>query len=668
MQVVRLIALRARIAGVVGIAALAAMLALPHRSMAVIHPAQAIAGPSNDLVEVAGAAMAPDGSGGVLYRARVEGVMHLFAVPFHNGQWGAPLEVDGEDSWGASQAAIAAGEDGRLLVVWVQPRNLSANGVTLYELQSATYAPGATGFGEAITVDANVGEPDTGNASHVEPKLAMAPDGSAYVVYRVVSDECNIGAGDSSNIRNNECPADKQGEQLVEVKVARYDYLLWSSLGTINRDVQVPMAKPTPANAPTIGIGVEGGGVVAWQEPSNVGDPPRIWARRLFGGTKGTVLPASPETIDGKPITTSAEAAEIAVSRYGEARLLFKVDGGKGSAIATTQLFLNSLPSTFDPHGGSFEGPVALPGAMAATGLGTPSAAVDPSGNFRLAWTQGESVRLVSGSLQSLGAPATIGLGLGPAQTTINPSGGGTTAWSTTDAGRPVVEAREDYTGGAYQAAALAGGVPGPVSGLSVGGSGEGAALVAWMQGPPGRSEVVGDFVQGPPSALVVGAPVGWVKARDANITWEPSSDAVEPVTYSVYVDGRAVLQRLHGTATSLRSSALGDGAHQVQVLATDSAGQRTMSTKVPLKIDVNPPIVRVRLIDHREGVRVSVSDRASGVDAQATKISFGDGARSNGRAHAKHVYRLAGTYTIAAHVRDKVGNATTVRIRVKVR
>lgn len=661
------ISVRVRV-GVTCVAALAAALAVARPAVAVIHPAQAIAGPTNDLVEVAGAAMAPDGSGGVLYRAHAEGVMHLYAIPFHDGQWGEPLLVDSEDAWGASQPAIAAGEGGRLLVVWVQPRNLNANGVTLYELQSASYAPGATGFGEAITVDANVGEPDTGNASHVEPKLAMAPDGSAYMVYRVVSDECNVNAGDSSNLRNNECPAAKQGEELVEVKVARYDYLLWTSLGTINRDVQVPMDTPTPANAPTIGIGVEGNGVVAWQEPANVGDPSRIWARRLFGSVKGTVLPASPEAVHGVPITSNAEYPEIAVSRYGEAHLAFKVDGGKGSAVTTTQLFLNSLPSTFDPHAGSFEGPIVLTGAAAATGLETPSAAVDPSGNFRLAWTQGGSVRLVSGGLQGLGAPATIGTGLGPTQTTINPSGGGTTAWSASDAGRPVVEAREDYAGGAYQAATLAGALPGPVSGLSVGGSGQGDALIAWMQGPPGRSEVMGDFVQAPPSTLIVSTPTGWVTSRNADITWEPSSDAVPPVAYSVYVDGRPVMQGLHGTAANLRSAALGDGIHQVQVLAADSSGQRTMSVKVPLKVDVDPPIVKVRLVDDHRGVRVVVSDDASGVDAQATKISFGDGTRSSQHAHVKHVYRRAGLYTIVAHVRDNVGNAATAHIRVRVR
>src|SRR5580693_6926997 len=109
-------------------------LASPEPCMAVISPAGVLYGPTNDIVDVDGVAMAPDGSGGALYRRNVDGVVHLFAIPFANGHWGTPAEVDGEDLYGASQPAIAAAEGGRLLVVWVQPRNVSSNGVKLYEL------------------------------------------------------------------------------------------------------------------------------------------------------------------------------------------------------------------------------------------------------------------------------------------------------------------------------------------------------------------------------------------------------------------------------------------------------------------------------------------------------------------------------------------------------
>ncbi len=652
-----------RLAGVAAALAACAALALPAAAAAAIHPTQLLQGPANDIVSVDGVAMASDGSGGLLYSAHVEGVTHLFAIPFANGRWGSPAQVDREDLYGASQPAIAAGDGGRLLVVWLQPRNVSSTGATLYELASASMQPGADAFGQTILVDPNVGEPYTGDVSGVEPHLTMAPDGVAYVVYRAIADDCN--GEDAANPRESECPAG-EGE-LVEVRVARFEYLLWSSLGEINRAPQIPMRKPTSANAPTIGIGVENDAVVAWQEPE-VDAAARIWVRRLFGSVQGNVLQASPESLGGRPITSDAEAAQIAVGRYGEAKLAYRIAGGPGSAVATTQLYLNTLPSTFDPHGGQLKGSQPVAGAATA-GLGAPADAIDPSGNFRVAWNQGGSVRELTGSTSGVGTPVAVGSSTGSVYATINPAGGGTAAWpAATAAGSPVVDVREEYARGAFQTAQLAGGVPGAITGLSFAGSGEGDALIGWMQGPPGDAEVLGDFVQAPPSPLTVSAPDGWVSARAATVTWEPVTDAVAPVTYSIYVDGHAVLRGLTGTTATLRSAALGNGVHHVQVLAIDSAGQRTMSERTTLRIDAEPPVVRVALVDRGSGVRVTVSDRGPGVDASATRISFGDGHFARGRRRVTHRYAHAGEYTITALVRSRRGNAATVRLRVSVR
>jgi hypothetical protein len=633
-------------------------------SLAAIYPASAVVGPANDILAVDGAAMARDGSGGVLYSEQLEGVTHLFAVPFANGRWGTPAEVDREDAYGASEGAIAAGGGGRLLVVWVQPRNISSDGATLYELMSASLQAGSDTFGQAIVVDPNVGEPYTGDVSAVDPRLAMAPDGSAYVVYRVITDDCS--GLDAANPEQGECPPSGGGE-LVQVRVARFEYLLWSSMGAVNRAPQLAMPAPTPANAPAIGIALNGDGVVAWQEPAEVGGPARIWVRRLFGGTQGTVLQGSPETLDGQPVSANAEAPELAVSPFGETKLSFQIDGAPGSSLPAGQLFLNSMLAETAPTASQLKGATPVPSAT-ADDLGSSTGAIDRSGDFRVAWSQDGQVRQLTGSEEATGAPVAIGSGAGPVFTTINPAGGGTTVWQTQTGGRPLVQAREDYADGAYQSAQLAGGVLGPISGLAVGGSGEGDALIAWMQGPPGSSEVVGDFVQVPPAPFLVSIPKGWITARAANVTWEPSTDAVGGVTYSVYVDGHPFKTDLTVTHSSLSSAVLGNGVHQVQVLAIDSSGQRTMSVRTPLEIDIDPPSVKIKLIDGRRGVRVSVRDDASGVQASATKLSFGDGRHVNGHAIVSHVYPRAGLYTIVAQVRDEVGNHATVQLRVRVR
>jgi hypothetical protein len=636
---------------------------LPLRATAVIGPVSVLDGPSNAIVDVDGAALARDGSGGALYRKEVGGVVHVFAVPFSNGAWGAPIEVDREDVYGASEPAIAAGEGGRLLVVWVQPRNVNSKGVTLYELMGASLQPGADAFGQAIAVDSNVGEPYTGDIDGIDPRLAMAPDGAAYVAYRTIVNDCKPSAqGDPFN---SSCPPSGRPGELVDVRVARFQYLTWSALGTINRAPQLAMRDPTASNAPSIGIALNGEGVVAWQEPDDNGIA-RIWVRRLFGDVQGNVLQASPETLNGRPVSSDAQAPVVAVSPFGEARIAYSIAGAPGSAVATTSLFLNSLSSAVDPHGSQLNGSVLLGGSTQGD-LGVPAVAIDQTGDFHVTWTQDGTAREVTGSDTASGAPVQLGQAAGEAFTAINPAGGGTTAWAASAGGLPVVDVREDYAQGAFQTARLAGGAPGALSGLSLGGSGNGDALLAWGQGPIGQAEVVGDFVQAPPAQFLLDVPVGWVRSRTATLSWEAATDAVAGITYTVYVDGQARLRGLTGLSAQLSTLALGDGVHHVQVLASDSAGQGTMSAEQELKVDANPPIVRVKLIDHGYGVRVTVRDHASGVDARATRISFGDGRDAAGRVTVRHRYRHAGIYTIVAQVRDKVGNSGTVHLHVRV-
>ncbi len=640
-----------------------AILLLATPAAGVIGPATVIDGPAGNILDVDGTAIASDGTGGIVYRKQMGGVTHVFAAQFVNGHWGGLIQVDTGNPYDASQPAIAAGSGGRLLVVWVQPRNVSPRGVLEYELVGASLQPGATTFGQAVAIDPNVGEPYTGDVSAASPTLAMTPNGLAYAVYRVVSDGC--GLGDELNPEEPKCRPGTT-DKVVQVRVARFSYLRWSLLGAINRASQIALRNPTAANAPSLGIDLNGNGVVAWQEPGSDGVA-RIWVRRLFGAVPGNVLEASPEAIGGHPVTSDADAPAVAVSSYGEARIAYRIQGMPGSAaVPTTQLYLSSLASTLGLKASQLRGSAPVPGA--AQGVGLPSVAIDRRGGFRLAWTQAGTAKELAGTEESTGPPVAVGPSAGEAQTSINPAGGGATAWTAAPAGLPAIVVREDYSQGAFQLAQLVGGVAGPVGGLSLAGSGQGDALLGWTQGPVGRSEVLGAFVQAPPAPFNVATPSGWVRARGASLTWEASPSAVAGITYAVYVDGRARLTGLTGLSAHLSRAGLGDGAHRVQVLATDVSGQQTMSTERTLKVDANPPRVTVRLVDDRRGVRVSTRDDASGVKARATRISFGDGSREDGRATAAHDYRRAGTYYLAAQVRDKVGNHAIVHLRVKVR
>jgi hypothetical protein len=490
----------------------------------------------------------------------------------------------------------------------------------------------------------------------------MAPNGAAYVVYRVVLDDCGLG-----DATNPEAPKCRPGttDKVVKVRVARFNYLRWSLLAPINRASQVAMRNPTPQNAPAIGIDLNGYGVVAWQEPGSDGVA-RIWVRRLFGPVLGNVLEASPEAVAGRGVTSDAAAPSVAMSPYGEVRVAFRIEGAPGSGVSSPEVYVNSISSELGLNAAKLAGPTPIPGTGHGS-FGTLSLGIDLRGNWRLAWTQQGAVDELAGTERTLGLPTTVGASGSQVQTTINPAGGGTTAWAAGAGGPPAVDVREDYAQGAFQSAQLSGNISGPIGGPEMGGSGGGDALLAWTQGLPGDAEVVGAFVQAPPAPFTLTAPFGWIHPAQASISWEPSPDAVAGVTYTVYVDGKPRIGGLTRLSARLGPAALGDGVHRVQVLATDPDGQLTMSSERDLNVDANPPIVRVALVDRGRGVRVTITDRASGVDARALIISFGDGRRSRHHALSVHRYARAGTYTITALVRDRAGNQAHVSLRVRV-
>jgi PKD repeat protein len=281
----------------------------------------------------------------------------------------------------------------------------------------------------------------------------------------------------------------------------------------------------------------------------------------------------------------------------------------------------------------------------------------------------------------------------GPVATTVDPDGGGVSVWPGADSsGLPEVDVLDQFPTGGSQSAQLVADLPGPITGQSVGVAPGGDAVIAWMQGAPGDSEVVGDVVSVAPHTFTVTTPTGWQSAAGATVTWNPAA-ATTTVTYAIYVDGRLVLGNIAGppaTAPStdpnfpsqpvsstaeavtisrhLPVTGIGTGVHEVQVVATDALGQTLASSEQKLKLDDTPPQVSLATADDHHAARVTVSDPDSGVAAQATRIDFGVGATVAHKVSATHVYNAPGTYPVTVHAVDKAGNATTVELKVTVR
>jgi hypothetical protein len=658
---------RATVLGVGGLLLLGLTLHV-QRASAVILPAKTIDGPSEEIVGFGGVAMAEDGTGGLVYLERVDGVAHVFVSRYVNGEWLAPIRVDTEEPYAASWPRIGAADGGELVVVWATPF-ATEKGQPVQELLSATLGPGSSVFGQAIIVD-----PDIREGVGTSPDLAMSSTGQADVVYRVVSPVSTV-------------PLLRPGDVAENVDVAHFDGQRWSRLGAINRDPGVSMRPPTQANAPQIAIGPTDNAVVVWQEPE-IDGVARIWARRIFGSTLDYVMPVSAESFAGTLIGQDADAPSVAISSLGQAEVAYRQVAGPGSPLPGPRIFLNTLPDGESASGAEFQGAsvadAAVSGGKSAT-IGRPSIDIDEKRGLRLLYDSNGTPRVVEGSDRgltgalSLGPPmvgseltqasASPGAIEVPAVSVMGPEGGGVSAWPSADTlGHPAVAVREDFPDGAVQTGLVSGGAGGPIGELAVGRSGLGDGLIAFQQGPLGDAAIVAAQVTAPPERFVISVPKGWVKPSQAQVSWEPAASANGPLSYTVVLDGRRLATPAGASTFTFDPHGLGDGVHQVQLLASDIFGAATLTAPAELRVDGQPPIVRVTRTQGDRAVTVRVSDAEASVDAKAVSVSFGDGRRARGRLVFHHRYARPGIYRVLVRVRDEIGNQGTVSDLVSVR
>jgi hypothetical protein len=648
-------------AAVAALGVAAIVLAQAGSAGAVILPAVTLDGPSEEITGFGGIAMAEDGTGGVVYLKRVQGVAHVFVSRFVGGNWQAPVRVDNEQPFAASWPRIGAANGGQLVVVWATAF-ATENERPVDQLLGSTLGQGSATFGPAILID-----PDVRDGTGTSPDLAMSPNGQAVVVYRVVHD-----------LREREnlgIPLLRPTDVIEDVRMARYNGERWSQLGRLNRNPGASMRPPNEENAPRAAIGPTGNGIVVWQEPDTDGVA-RIWARRFFGATLNYVLPVSAASLGGAPIGIDADAPSIGLSRIGQAEVAYRQRGGPGSPLPGPRIFLNTLPDGESADGSQFQGATVVdPAASAAagTGLGPPSVSIDDNLNLRLLYDAAGEPRVVQGN--DLGLSGVLSLGPRfagselPAASVMNPAGGGISAWPSADShGRPALAVREDFPQGGVQTALTAGGAGGEVGELAVARSGLGDGLVAFRQGALGGAAIVVVRVTTPPVQFILNAPRGWIKPSGALVKWQEAPSANGPIAYRVVLDGTVVPTPAAAFELRLPRRGLGEGRHSVQVLATDSLGQSTLTPRSRVNVDGQPPSVAVAVARHGHAVSIRVRDAGSGVRARTVTVSFGDGLHARGRTRLGHRYRRPGVYTIAVHATDRLGNEARFRRLVSVR
>jgi hypothetical protein len=135
-----------------------------------------------------------------------------------------------------------------------------------------------------------------------------------------------------------------------------------------------------------------------------------------------------------------------------------------------------------------------------------------------------------------------------------------------------------------------------------------------------------------------------------------------------VLVDGLIRASHLHSLRVRLNPRGLGDGRHEIRVLATARDGQQVLSQATVLEVDGNAPQVTIDQLRGRR-IRVSVDDPASGANPQRTVIEFGDHShRARNQLSAVHRYRARGLYLITVRCADFTGNAAAHHIWVEIR
>ena len=628
---------------------------------ATISPVVPIDGPSASVVEMSDAAMAEDGSGGIVYLKKEDGRNHVFASRFDKGAWSPPQRVDVGQSFDSSWARIAAGDGGRLLVTWVQEFGVGSD-----RMFSATLDPGATGFQEPVPVDMNVGE-----ATATFPDLAMNAGGQAYLTYLVITDNS---------------PLNPPGYLGIDVRVARYNNRLWSVLGNpVDRNPATPMPKPSESSGPKIGIDALGQAVVAWREPDDEFIN-RVWARRVFGTTVGIPLQVSPSSWEGAPLRGEADAFDLDDTGFGQAAIAFRQQPGQGSKLSAARVYVNEMPDAFAEGAGAFHGARLVDGG-ARSGLGAPTVAVQPEGGFLTGFSSGAATLLGSGNNEEVSGVERIDAGtstiLGEPRVDVAESSASVAAWKELS-GAGTVEARERSADGVVESTALTAPGGGPIGRVVLGGSGLGDGIVGWAQGSAAKAQIAAAVVDAPPNPFLVEAPGGWQSKPKLRIGWSEAENGIGGLRYSVSVDDEPIGKKTTSLHALIPSERVGEGVHRLQIFAIDDAGQETGSRRAALRVDREQP--RVRLRGHGDKLTVTVTDNASGFKRGAVKVSFGGGRAARASAAGtratrhgggkkrnrpvviKHSFPAAGSYPVTVKARDRAGNKTIFSRKVRVR
>jgi hypothetical protein len=627
------------------LARLGALLTLPAvlASPAFAQPAPGapvvIDGPSSAIVGLSGLSVARDGTGGVVYLKDVGGVPHVFVSRLLGGSFQPPQQVDSALAGASTQAVIAAGRGGLLLVGFI-------NAGQLYMLR----APDSSTPSSAPALL-------FGAASN--PSLAITNFGKAYLAFT---------AADGSGF---------------DVRTAYYYKGVWALESAPLNNVPADDAG-TGNGRPQVAAAGDGVAIVVWGEGGHV------FSRRVWGTAPSIVLEQADAPLPGCNETSADEPVVSAGADSSYADVAFH-EVLSCNSHAQQRVLMNRL------HGSMYDG-VTQPDGLSTSsteGADQPQIVMGEYGRGFVTSARDRSNSLIATHLDSNGASgALFGVNDSGAAQASPPYGVPATAgvfsqliaWQQDPgtAGIPEIRARYSDAGAVLgsdmvlSAAAL--GPTNAASGLAASGDFDGDAAVTWMQGAPGAGQIVADLLYKPPGRFAALHSFSYARSAEPRLGFSTAHESWAPVSYLVAVDGSGVGQT---TATSfVVPTPLTNGPHSWQVTATNGGGLRTAAAPAAVFVDTVPPTAGVtvsgkRLVHAPVHIYAAYRDlppsgEPAGDAAGIAKVTLncGDGtvlALALGVHRRVHSYRRVGRYRIVLAAVDAAGNKTTTITYIKV-
>jgi hypothetical protein len=279
-----------------------------------------------DITEVGGVDLARDGNGAVVYLRRDSGVAHVFVSRIFDGAFHGPEQVDAGIADEATDAAVAAADDHRLVVVWIA-------GNRVY----GSFTPG--GSVGTLSPPQLLGEASD-RPSDID--VDMGINGTAYATFTLPG----AGGSDVAAVRLQGStwegvpqpldvdPNRAAGHSRVAVSAEGYAVATWVEQGTVfarritglNVSVAPEIVSDTAAGmSDSPDIDIEDDGSFAWVVfRQDLGSGPQVVGRRLVGSQF-----EAPAVLGGP----GSAAPAIAMDERGFGEAVFA--GGDGSVIAS---------------------------------------------------------------------------------------------------------------------------------------------------------------------------------------------------------------------------------------------------------------------------------------------------------------------------------------------